>query len=259
MSDLGRDDAVADEDRLPWLEPVDEEDMREGGVAAGKLIGALIAALVAIGLIVGGTFWLRQRNTEIASAEPGTIDAPAQPYKVKPAQPGGMQVPGQGDASYSASQGADPDAKLDLNATSEEPMKAPPAHVAPAPVPPLPATQPVATAPVVKASPAPPVKTVTVKAAAPAKPAPVAVAVAPAAAKTGGMQIQLGAFSSQAKADAAWKSLSGRFSFLAPLQETVVSAPGAKGTVYRLRAIGGGQDICAKLKTAGETCLNVTN
>ncbi len=48
MTDYSRDRlGPDDEDRLPWLEPVDEEP-EEGGIGTGKLIGGLVAALVVI-------------------------------------------------------------------------------------------------------------------------------------------------------------------------------------------------------------------
>ena len=47
MSDEPADNAPADEDRLPWLEAVEDED--EGGPSALKLIVAVVIGLVAIG------------------------------------------------------------------------------------------------------------------------------------------------------------------------------------------------------------------
>jgi SPOR domain len=262
MSDLGRDGEI-DEDRLPWLEPVDDEDVSDGGVAAGKLLGAVIAALVAIGLIIGGSFWLHQRNTEIAEGGPATIPAPPGPYKIKPTDAGGMQVPGQGDASYSASTGADPNAQIDLNAVAEAPVATKPA---PKPVP----VQTAAATPAKPAALAKPAATAqlpatsTKLAAATPAPAPKPVAAAavpgpkPASAPmaTNGPAIQLGSFSSQAKADAAWKSLSGRFAYLGGLTEQVVTGIVGGNTVYRLRATGDqAASVCRKLKVAGETCI----
>ncbi|MET0375202.1 MAG: SPOR domain-containing protein, partial [Rhizorhabdus sp.] len=72
---------------------------------------------------------------------------------------------------------------------------------------------------------------------------------------SGGSTIQIGAFSSEAKAKAAWKTLSGRFSFLAGLTELVVPVQSGEKTLYRLRASGGNAgDICRRLRTAGESC-----
>src|SRR5688572_7835980 len=103
MSDFSRDRLdTADEDRLPWLEAVEDED-DEPGVGAGKLIAALIAGLIALGLIVGGVFWLRDRTAD-GSGEGELIAAPEGNYKQQPETPGGMQVAGQGDVAYSASE-----------------------------------------------------------------------------------------------------------------------------------------------------------
>ena len=52
---------LADEDRLPWLEAV-EEDEDGGGPSVAKLVAAIVIGLVAIGVIVGGVFWLGNRG-----------------------------------------------------------------------------------------------------------------------------------------------------------------------------------------------------
>lgn len=273
MSEIGRGgDYGAEEDRLPWLEPVDEEPVEEG-VSTGRLIAGLIVALIALGLVVGGVYWLKQRagGPGTASGDPTLIAAQPGPIKVRPAEPGGLQVKGQGDSSYAASEGADPRAKIDLSAVPEAPVT----KTSPAPAP-APAVAPI---PVVKAPVAAPAPTPVVKAPAPVvkaptpvpvatKPAPVAPKPAPVVAKAepapaatsgGGGQVQLGSFASQALANSAWKSMSGRFAVLAPLAQSVVQAEVNGKTVYRLRVAAGGKagDICAKLKVAGEACLVV--
>ena len=252
MSELGRGGA-ADEDRLPWLEPVEEEGNDEG-VSGPRLFAALMVALVILGLIVGGVYWLKQRasGAGTSAADPTLIAAQPGPYKVKPAEAGGMQVKGQGDSSYAASEGADPNAKIDLSAIPEAPIaKGKPAAATPA----LPAVKPAETpkpTEVAKAAPAP-AKPVPVKPV-PAKPAPVEAAQASAPAAGG--TIQLGALDSQAMADAAWKSLSGRYAYLGALTHSVVKADVGGKTYYRLRAAAGGQasSVCSKLKVAGEAC-----
>ncbi len=263
MSDLGRGGA-ADEDRLPWLEPVEEEGTDEG-VSAARLIAGLVVALVALGLVVGGVYWLKQRagGQGTSATDPTMIAAAPGPYKVKPADAGGMQVKGQGDSSYAASEGADPNAKIDLSAIPEAPIAkgkpatgsawakpGEPAKTATVPAPAKPAE-------VAAAKPAPEA----------AKPAPVAAKPVPAPAKAetaaaapaAGGTIQLGALDSQAKADAAWKSLSGRYAYLGALTHMVVKADVGGKTYYRLRAAAGGQapSICSKLKVAGEACTVV--
>ena len=67
MSDDAREDLeLADEDRLPWLEAV-EEDEGESGPSVAKLVAAIVIGLVAIGIIVGGLFWLGNRGAAAAA------------------------------------------------------------------------------------------------------------------------------------------------------------------------------------------------
>ncbi len=58
---------LADEDRLPWLEAV-EEDEGDSGPSVAKLVAAIVIGLVAIGVIVGGLFWLGNRGAPAAAA-----------------------------------------------------------------------------------------------------------------------------------------------------------------------------------------------
>lgn len=230
------DPALEDEDRLPWLEAVDEDD-RSDGPGVAKLIAFVIIGLVAIGLIVGGLFWLGNRagDTATAGAEPELIQAPEGDYKVKPNDPGGMKVEGEGDTAFAASEGADPKGSINVDAVPEAPVtQAPKAQ----PAPPPPAPAPVA---VPKRAPTP---------------APAPAAPAPAAPAAGGAGIQLGAFSSQAGANNAWKALSGRFKYLAPLTHSVTPTQTGGKTLYRLRASGpGARDLCGRLRVAGESCV----
>ena len=121
MTDFSRDRFDgADEDRLPWLEPV-EEEKDEDTVGWGRLIGAVVAGLLAIGLIIGGVFWLRERMGGPAGSGE-IIAAPQGDYQEKPGDPGGMEVEGTGDVSYSASEGSDINSALDLTALPETPV-----------------------------------------------------------------------------------------------------------------------------------------
>lgn len=260
MSDIDRGRAGGDEDRLPWLEPVEED--RAGGPGAGKTIAAVLVALIVIGLVVGGIFWLSAGRTGPGSGE--LIAAPEGAYKVKPDQPGGMKVEGEGETAFAASDGRETNASIDLSAIPETPVagagsvtsadaaaggneqgRVTPETAAttkPAAVKPLVAAKPVA-APVAK------------PAQAPVRVAKAEPAAAPVASSGGGAQIQLGAFGSEAKANAAWKTLSTRFTFLAPLTKSVTPVASGEKTLYRLRATGGqAKALCARLTVAGETC-----
>lgn len=252
MTDV-RADEMEEGDRLPWLEAVDEDDGREGPSAL-KLIVAVLIGLAAIGGIVGGLFWLGNRHAGgTAPGDVETIKAPPGAYKVKPENPGGMNVQGTGDTSFAASAGAEPKGRIDENKLPEAPVtkgaapatqpaktaQAAPAKPAPAPAKVAQATKPQPPAP--KPAPAKPA----------AKPAP-----APAASGQGGGSIQLGAFSSQASAERAWKAMAGRFGYLAPLNHSVIPVSAGGRTLYRLRAGGAGAgDVCRRLKLAGETCV----
>jgi len=269
MSDIGRDRAYHDEDRLPWLEPVDEVDEGEGPSPL-KLALAVVVALVAISLVVGGVVWLRGRGGEESGA-PGTIAAPEGEYKVRPGDPGGMQVAGQGDAVPGVTQGNDGNAPIDFSAVPEEPVdrvttadaavgnvQLPPSTApSAAPQPRLNPPKPAAAAPkpaqVAIATPVP-------AAAKPATPAPKPATPAPTAAPAasgGGSTVQLGAFSSEAKANAAWSALAGRFGFLGGLSKQVIPVQSGGKTLYRLRAGGADGSTCGKLKVAGESCTVV--
>lgn len=228
MTDIRADDSASldDDDRLPWLEAVEESDEREGPSAL-KLIVAVLIGLAAIGGIVGGIFWLQSRASGGGDGE--VIEAPEGAYKVRPDEPGGMNVEGEGDSSFAATTGADPKGSIDAGKLPEAPVSG----------------QPGANEPLLKAPPP-------TNAGQTSTPAP-----APAAGGSGGT-IQLGAFPSGAAAEKAWKAMSGRFAYLAPLGHSVVAANVNGKTWYRLRASGpGAADVCGRLRVAGENCLKV--
>jgi len=228
---VSEDRSLRDEDRLPWLEAVESEEHRKGG-GTGAVLAALVVALVALGLVVGGIFWLRDGGAaRLGGGDGELIAAPEGPYKQKPAEPGGMKVEGQGDAAFAASAGTEVNAAIDIDALPEAPLAG-------------------------AGSPAPAVITpVDPKPAAPVAVAAAAAPPAKAPAVTGGL-IQLGAFSSEAKANQAWKSLAARFAYLQPLTSSVTPVPSGSSTLYRLRASAGAEaaTICGKLNVAGESC-----
>jgi hypothetical protein len=217
-------DERAFDEPLPWLTPVEDED-EPRGISARKMFGALMVVLLA-GLIVAGTFfWLGRRDSG-ANGPPELIRAPAQPYKVKPPNPGGLDINGESETAFETSAGEDKDSKLDLNKLPEAPVAkpAPPARE-PAPKT-LPAHE--------TKSPVPP------------EPKPIA---AP------GSVVQLGAFANQAQAERAWTALSTRFPSVAALNKMIVPFSGG----IRLRAAaaspGDAKQVCQALRAAGENCF----
>lgn len=275
------------DEKLPWLEPAEEYEPQQG-LLKGRLIGALIGIAVVIVLLVAGMSWfLNREESPVATGDAGVIKAPSEPYKVQPTDPGGMYVEGQGDTVYATGAGADPGGTIDLSALPEEPIarsmpgvesgdvgvtalppssaaKTPPSAGALAPAAKAadakaqtsilpPATKPVAAKP--HAAPAVPAK--------PAAnlPAAVPASVSPGTGN-GSFGLQLGAFSSRAKADAAWKALSGRFTFIGALNKSVEPVGKGDATLYRLRAVGvasraSADNLCGRMKVAGDACTVV--
>ena len=223
------DGRTLDDQGLPWLEAVDDEDGPRG-VSAKKMFAALLMVAVAAGIVAGTFFWLGRREAVVSGA-PELIAAAPGPYKVRPDNPGGLDVAGESETAYSTSAGEDPDAALDMNNLPEG--VEPPAPEPAVPVEPAPKKL-------------PPNET---KVPAPDDPAAAA-----------GPTVQLGAYASTIKAETAWGMLSGRFPEVAALNKSVVSATVNGKVIHRLRAVGSSEQIrvaCAALKAAGESCLVV--
>ena len=221
-------DRAIDDQGLPWLEAVDDEDGPRG-VSGKKMLAALTIVGIAALIVAATFFWLGRREAQVAGA-PELIKAETTPYKTRPDDPGGLDVAGESETAYSTSAGEDPDAALDM-------AKLPEGVEAPAPE------------PVVAEAPkkAPPKEA---KAPAPAAAAPVA----------GGPTIQLGAYASTIKAETAWSMLSARFPEVAALSKSVVTATVGGKAIHRLRAVGSSEQTraaCAAMKAAGESCLVV--
>ena len=166
----------------------------------------------------------RQGGTS-GSGAPELIRAEPGPYKVKPADPGGLDVAGESGTAYATGAGEETDAELDLSAVPEEPIARPQPQ-------------------------APQV--------ADGQPQPVAPAE-PIGAP--GSTVQLGAYENQAQAEAGWTALSGRFPAVAGLNKLVVPYAVNGSTGYRLRAAAASpaeaQRTCQLLKVAGENCFVV--
>jgi cell division protein FtsN len=267
-----------DEDRLPWLEAADDYD-DESSVSTARLILLVLGGLLLIGAIVGGLWWFQNRD----GGRGELITAPVDPYKAQPVDPDAKVFEGEGDSSFAASEGAEPTGKVDPARVPEEPAVTPEQRAAAtkaalaksaadkaaaekaladkAATAKAAATKVAAAEPKAAVKPAPKPTTVASAPIRETKAAPVTKA-APAASTSGGSAtIQLGAFSSEDSASKAWGSLTKRFSFLSGMSRSIAPAAIDGGNVYRLRALAGSpdaaNDICRKLKIAGETCIVV--
>ncbi len=241
---------LEDEDRLPWLEAADgfEED---GEVSPARLLVMVLGGLLLIGAVLGGLWWIQNGGArgkgELIAAQQGD-------YKVAPKNDGAKTFEGEGDASFSASEGAEPAGRVDPTRMPEEPAVTPQEREA--------AVTKVAAdkAAAGKAAKATPADKANAKQAATSVKTPDADAKAAPATSGSGM-IQLGAFSSDAAAAKAWTNLSKRFAYLADLNKSVSPAKVGNGTVYRLRVSAGttanATNLCGKLRVAGENCVVV--
>jgi hypothetical protein len=224
----GEGGTVSDErsfdEPLPWLAPVEDED-EPRGISARRMLAALIVVLLAAVIVAATFFWIGRRDSG-ASGPPVLIKAPAGPYKVKPANPGGLDISSESESAFETSAGEDKNSQLDLNKMPEAPVAKPPKE------------QP-------KTAPPSEIKT------------PVAADATPEpkAAGGSGSVVQLGAFANQAQAERAWTALSARFPSVAALNKMIVPFSGG----IRLRAGAASpadaKQVCQTLKAAGENCF----
>lgn len=211
------------DEQLPWLQPVeDENDPR--GLSARKMLAALLVVVFA-GLIVAATFfWLGRQNASLGGP-PELIQAPPGPYKVKPPNPGGLDISSESETAFETSAGEDRDSQLDTSKLSEAP-----------------------------AAKAPEAKTSTPQPQA-AKPPEADQEAQPKPTGGAGSVIQLGAFANKAQAERAWTALSARFQSIGAMNKMIV--PFAGGIRLRAGAASPAEakQACDTLKAAGENCF----
>ncbi len=253
---------MAGDDDAPWLAEADGP-VPQRSLTVRIIIGLAAFAVVAIIIVFillrpGGSSdqgYMEADQAPLITAEPG-------PYKVKPQDPRGLDVEGLGDTMYAAGAGIEQSNDINFGAPPEEPLPRPGTVMAdtdtveqPAPqsVPPpaspknllppamqQPVEKPAAEAP--KPAPVAPPK------AAP-KPAPAATAAA--------TQVQLGAFSSRARAEAAWSRLVAKYG-LPGLTPRYISTTSGDQTLFRLRTTPpDAAALCARLAAAGDPCTEV--
>ncbi len=237
-SEMGEYDA-RDEDRLPWLESADD-DWQEGP-SWGRIAVMVVLGLLVIAGGIYGVYWYKNRPAE-AVGTGALIAAPEGDYKVKPDEPGGMKVDGEGDTALATSQGgAQGNSSINLGAAPEAPVQGQKA---------APGAAPKVGSGAVAVPGSGGQLTATRPGAAPA---------ARPAASAGGALVQLGSFPSEAAAQGEWTAKSKRFGYLAGLGHSVERAEVNGRTVFRLRvnagSAGAAATLCGKLKVAGEACF----
>ena len=218
---------AGDTEALPWLEAVDDEDQPRG-VSARKMFAALVMVGIAVAIVVGTLFILGRESG--GSGPPELIRAEAGPYKVRPPDPGGLDVAGDSGTAFATGAGEDQDSKLDVGKMDEPPPPAP-EEGQPKKIPPNETKEPV--------------------------PPPTPPDVTPAVPGAAGPTVQLGAYGSTAKAETAWRMLSSRFPAVAGMAKQIVPYSGG----FRLRAGAASAEqaraACAAVTAGGENCFVV--
>ena len=219
---------TGDNEALPWLEAVDDEDQPRG-VSARKMLAALLMVGVAVAIIAGTLFYLGRASG--GSGPPELIRAEAGPYKIRPTDPGGLDVAGDSGTAFATGAGEDQDSKLDVGKMAEPPPPLPEPDGAPKKIPPNETKEPLIPPPAPDAPPAPP--------------------------GAAGPTVQLGAYGSTAKAETAWRMLSSRFPAVGGMTKQIVPYSGG----FRLRAGAGSSEqakaACVAVTAGGENCFVV--
>lgn len=207
---------LEDPDRLPWLETADGYEYDDGSSPL-KVAALVLGGLALLAAIVGGIYYMQRNQAGTPEGSGELIAAQEGDYKVRPEDAGGKKFEGEGDAAFAAANGKK-------------------------------ATSTVGSAPVA---------------------APVAAAAAAAGTgdkaadgniAAGSAFVQLGAFGDVANANSTWADLAKRFGFLSGVKHRIAESAADGGRkVFRLQAVtanaGEAQQLCAKLKAAGENCL----
>jgi hypothetical protein len=123
MSDTTRDSLdLDDDDRLPWLESAEDYD-DDGEYSPVRVALFVGAGLLLLAAIVGGIYWLQNRDGGGLDGNGELIAAQEGDYKVRPDDPQARQFEGEGDASFAASEGKETPAQLGDAVETEAPLR----------------------------------------------------------------------------------------------------------------------------------------
>tara|TARA_A100001391_G_scaffold66729_3_gene42501 strand:+ start:92309 stop:93115 length:807 start_codon:yes stop_codon:yes gene_type:complete len=206
------------DERLPWLES--DEDYDEGGVDVGRLVALVVVALAALlGLLALLWFLSQPADDGEKLPEGSTIEAPDEPYRTAPDDPGGTEVAGTGDMSFEVGEGQSRDSQL---ASSDNAT------------PSLDRTQGEGTA---TATPTP---------------------TPSATSSVSGVPIQVAAYSNRKRAEEGWVDVRNRYEALSGLKHRIEEAVVDGATVYRLQAMASSsaaaEEACRSVRAAGGDC-----
>lgn len=239
---------MAGDDDAPWLAaaspPASGKRSMTFRIIAGLAALALVSIIIVFVLLRPGdggeAGYMEAAQAPLILPEPG-------PYKVRPDDPRGLDVEGQGDTMYAAGAGIDQPSDIDLSARPEDPL-------------PRPGTEPAGerAAEAIDLLPEA-MRAPEAQAATPApSPAPaVAPPRAPAPLSLAAGEVQLGAYSTRERAEAAWTQLVRKHGMLG-LSPRYVSTRVEGRTLWRLRTeTADPATLCARLATTGDPCAQV--
>lgn len=209
---------VEEDEPLPWLESSDYGDEDEG-VDTSRIVGFVLIAAVAL-LALFGAIWFssNRESDEGLIADGSTIEAPAGPVKERPEDPGGRNFAGTGDVAPAVSEGQSREGRIAEKIVAKPSVS-------------------------------------TVK---PGDAAPVDATAPAAAAASGGVAVQVGAYSNKADAEVGWTALNRQTDALQGYKYRIVEGQADIGTVYRLQAVAGNaagaRSLCQNLRADGLAC-----
>lgn len=230
-----------------------------------------MAGVVALLAFAGALALVQFSGREVEDGEVPLIVADAGPFRVRPDDPGGLQVPNQDQLIYQRMAGAPVrERRIEVLLPPPEPplrvpRPEPPAAEAPAAEPPVAAAP---ASPAAEPEPAPeptPPSAVTAPppSALPLPPPPPPRAAAPAAPE-GSVQVQLAAVTTEAAVQREWSRLRSRMPDLLGGQSLLVSRGERDGTPFWRVRTGGFVDLdaargfCERVRARGFTCFVVS-
>jgi cell division septation protein DedD len=241
--------------------PRDEEPPRQQ-----RRVLAIFVALVVMGLFAGGLWFAYSKGAQhstgaVAESDVPLIRADPRPTKIKPEEPGGMQIPDRDKLIYAQTRSAQARPAVEhLLPPPEKPMPRP---VAASPTAEMPAAAPpqVAETPKPAEPTPPPAKPPQSAAAAPPKPTPARL---PPPRGAGGARVQLGSVRSEDQARQEWSRIKRQNAdLLGNLSATPIRADlGDKGVYYRIQVGPVGdtataEHLCGELKQRSVGCILV--
>lgn len=248
-------DNIKDEDShdLPWLQPVEDEG-EEGWLSARTLIMAAVVFVVIFAALLWVIYAQLSGNEEprqvATRSNLPVIEAPDQPHKILPDDPGGAEIPGQDKLVLEAANGENVEGTTRLATPAETPVERETTGSFVEP-------EPEVVERVVEATPPPPPARV--------EPQPASVQPKPQpqtqTANTGRYLIQLGAFSTDVRARTGWQQIQDKYpNIVGDLAIDTQIATVNGRTIYRLRGAAlptraEADRRCAALKAAGQGCL----